>query len=119
MTATIHKIPPPCPEHLAPSFNAAVGGPLSGDARCDIDKLLADIRSAWDWAAANQVAVLSVNADRNGAYLVIAPSQKLHRLFGDECAQWRQHTQDGLRTENWIGCIGHIRVFWWEVTCVH
>jgi hypothetical protein len=34
----------------------------------DVERLLADQRSAWDWAIAKHVAVLSINADRNGAY---------------------------------------------------
>lgn len=126
MTATLHRLLPASiyPEHLAPCFDwPAVGGPLTGeparDARGDIDKLLADMRTAWDWAKASQVAVISLDADRNGAYLRVAASPRLRTLFGDECAQIRQRETDGLRTETWLGCIGHIRVFWREVTCAH
>ena len=129
MTATLHQLPPPVyPEHLAPVFDwPAVGGPLNSanpnararDARCDIDQLLADIRAAWEWAKASHVAVLSIDADRNGAYLRLVESPRLRGLFGDECAMVKRSEKDGLRTEIWLGCIGHIRVFWREVTCVH
>ncbi len=133
-TATLHQLPPPLyPEHLSPVFDwPAVGGPLNAtspkagtsgernqDARCDIDKLLEDMRSAWAWAKASHVAVLSVDADRNGAYLRLAASPRLRTLFGDECAMIQRHEKADLRTETWLGCIGHIRVFWREVTCVH
>jgi hypothetical protein len=124
MSATLHPLPPSLyPEHLAPVFSwPAVGGPLNGsrerDARCDIDKLFADMRTAWDWAMCNHIAVIGVDADRNGAYLRVVHSTKLQHLFGDECAMIKRHTEAGLRTEIWLGSIEHIRVFWREVTCV-
>lgn len=116
---------PDCyPEHLAPVFNwplisGALNGQRTTDARHDIDKLFADMRTAWDWAIANQVAVIGLDADRNGAYLRIAPSARLRTLFGDECAMIHRKTEAGLQTEWWIGSIEHIRVFWREVSCVH
>jgi hypothetical protein len=124
MSNLLHFPPPIYPEHLQPVFQwPAVGGALNGlrgsDARSDIDKIFADLRTAWDWAIANQVAVIGLDADRNGAYLRVAPSPRLHTLFGDECANVHRKTEAGLRVEWWIGGIGHIRVFWREVTCVH
>lgn len=112
------------PEHLAPLLNwhgvtGAISGTRSGDARADIDRLLADIRTAYDWAASKQVAILSVNADRNGAYLFVAASPRLHTLFGEECAWIKRSVDCGLETTLWLGCIGHIRVFWREVKCAH
>lgn len=120
MTATIHPLRHSSSmEHLSPAFIwPNLGGPIS-DARVDIDSMLDDIRQAWDWAIANHLAVLSVNADRCGAYICIAAVPKLYTVFGDECS-WVQRKDEGcLRTELWIGCIGHIRVFWREVKCVH
>lgn len=111
------------PEHLAPIFNwPAIGGPLvaqQSDARCDIEKLLADQRTAFAWAQAEHLAVLSMNADRNGAYLVIAPSARLAGLFGDEMACVLRRDEGGVQIKFWMGCIDHIRIFWREVTCVH
>lgn len=111
------------PEHLAPVFHwPAIGGPLlpeQKDARCDIEKVLADQRAGFEWAQAEHLAVLSINADRNGAYLCIAPSPRLIDLFGEEMACIHQRTEGGVQTKFWLGCIGHIRVFWREVTCVH
>lgn len=123
MSAVFHEFP--YPEHLSPVFDwPAVGGPLdatrTGDARCNIDRLLVDMSAAWDWAAANHLAVLSIDADRNGAYLRLAPAPRLRTLFGDECACIRRTVEHGLQVERWIGTIGeNIRVFWQEVACVH
>ncbi len=105
-----------CPEFLKPALNLMAGGPM-GDARTDVDKLLADQKAAWDFAKAKGLAVLTMAADRNGAYLVVAPSKDIYALFGEECGQWRRHSEAGLLTEYWLGCIGHIRVFWREVKC--
>lgn len=115
---------PVCPEHLAPVFAwHGIGGPMTGnpdrDARCDIKAIFTDLRTAWDWAAAKHLAVLSIAADRNGAYLCLAASPVLHTLFGDECIRVTRIVQGTLATELWLGYIGHIRVFWREVTCVH
>lgn len=112
------------PEQLAPVFDwPAVGGPLNRQdnqrAPCSIDKLLADIRIAWDWAQLNHVPILSVDADRNGVYLRLVATPRLYTLFGDECATVRREEKNGQRIEVWLGCIGHIRAFWREVTCVH
>jgi hypothetical protein len=111
---------PACPEFMAPSLNPPTRGAINrGDARSDIDALLADQKTAWNFAVAHNLAILSVNADRNGAYLVVTPNKDIYKLFGDECGMWRRHVEGGLTTEHWIGCIGHIRVFWREVKCVH
>lgn len=112
------------PEHLAPllhwhGVSGAISGKRSGDARMDVERLLADQRTAWEWAIAKQVAVLSINADRNGAYLFVAASPMLQTLFGDECTWISRYVEHGLETSLWIGCIGHIRVFWLEVKCAH
>lgn len=112
------------PEHLAPllhwhGVSGAISGTRSGDARMDLERLYADMRTAWDWAIAKHVAVLSINADRNGAYLFVAASPMLQTLFGDECAWIRRNVEHGLETSLWLGCIGHIRVFWREVKCAH
>ncbi|MBI2278176.1 MAG: hypothetical protein HYU74_12550 [Dechloromonas sp.] len=111
------------PEHLAPALHwHGLGGPMNGqrskDARCDFDAVMADQRTAWEWAAAKHLAVLSVNADRNGAYLCLAASPTLATLFGDECSRVTRIVQGALATELWMGCIGHIRVFWREVKCL-
>lgn len=126
MTASIHQLPAPLyPEHLSPVFNwPAVGGPLAasptGDARLNIDRLMQDMRAAWDWAMANHVAVLSIDADRNGAYLRLAPSPRLRTLFGEECACIHSFPSHGLQVQRWIGTVGqNVRAFWQEVTCVH
>lgn len=111
------------PEHLAPAFFHIPSGPINGhrerDYRCDFDKLQADMRTAWEFAIAKHIAVLTVGADRCGTYLIVAHSRQLHTLFGNECAWVQRKVDAGLRTEIWLGCIGHIRVFWREVTCVH
>lgn len=121
MSATVLPFPYYFPEHLAPAFIAPLSkGPLdASDARHDIDKLLGDQRQVWDWAMAAGLAVLSINGDRNGAYLCVAPSEYIYKLFGDECALIQRKTQDGLRVESWMGMVGHIRIFWREVKCVH
>lgn len=121
MSATVLPFPYYFPEHLAPAFIAPLSkGPLdASDARHDIDKLLADQRQVWDWAMAAGLAVLSINGDRNGAYLCVAPSEHIYKLFGDECALIQRKTLDGLRVESWMGMVGHIRIFWREVKCVH
>lgn len=121
MSATVLPFPYYFPEHLAPAFIAPLcsGQVNAADARYDIDKLLADQRSVWDWATAAGLAVLSINGDRNGAYLCVAPADHIYKLFGEECAQIQRKTQDGLCVETWMGLVGHIRVFWREVKCVH
>lgn len=121
MSAAILPFPYYFPEHLAPAFIAPLckGQVNTADARTNIDKLLADQRQVWDWAVASGLAVLSINGDRNGAYLCVAPAKHIYSLFGDECAQIQRQTRDGLCTETWIGLVGHIRVFWREVKCVH
>ena len=108
---------PSCPEFMAPSLISPPSVAINRDARTDIVALLNDQKSAWDFAVANNIAVLAVAADRNGAYLVVAPSKNIYVLFGDECSMWRRHTDAGLTTEHWLGCINHIRVFWREVKC--
>lgn len=122
--SNVHVLPlAGLPEYLLPLLNVPVGGPINGsrghDTPCDFEKLLADQRTAWDWAVANRLAVLSANADRNGAYLVLAPSPRLHTLFGEERSCVHQSVQNGMRIELWVGSIEHIRVFWREVSCVH
>jgi hypothetical protein len=107
-----------CPEHLAPSLVAAVGGPIR-DARHDLDRLIEDQKTAMRFAIAHHLPILTMAADRNGAYLVVAPTRHIYTLFGDECAQWRRHVDGAVTTEYWLGCIGHIRVFWREVKCMH
>lgn len=123
-TSNVHYLSNPItPDYLLPSLAQPVGGPLlarpGSDARCDFDKLQADQRTAWEWAIANHIAPLTCAFDRNGAYLVLPPSPRLYAIFGKECNWWHQSTNNGLRTQLWLGCIGHIRVFWREVTCVH
>lgn len=106
------------PEFLAPSLNVPTRVAMNGgDARTDIDTLLADQKAAWEFAMANRLAILATAADRNGAYLVVAPAKHIYKLFGEECGMWRRHSDAGLTTEHWLGCIGHIRVFWREVKC--
>lgn len=107
---------PTCPEFLVPSLNITAGGAMA-DARHDIERLLADQKTAWDFARTKGLAVLTVAADRNGAYLVVAPSKDIYTLFGEECGQWRRHVDAGTTIKYWLGCIGHIRVFWREVKC--
>lgn len=129
MTATLHQLPLPVyPEHLAPVFDwPAVGGPLNStnpNARArepqrDLEKMFEDIRSGLAWAEAANIRVISFDGDRNGAYLRLVASPRLRGLFGDECTMVKRQEKNGLRTEIWLGCIGHIRVFWREVTCVH
>lgn len=106
-----------CMEHLAPSLAAPVGGPIR-DARMEIGQLMTDMQTAVDFCTAQHIPVLTIAADRNGAYLVVAPAAHLRVLFGDECTCWRRGVSGHLVTEHWIGLIGHIRVFWREVnTC--
>lgn len=107
-----------CPEYLAPSLAVPAGGPIP-DARLDIERLLEDQKEAMRWAINASVPILTMAADRNGAYIVVAPVKHIYALFGEECGQWRRHTENGLTTEHWLGCIGHIRVFWREVKCTH
>lgn len=119
MDANVHSLRPAAvyPEFLAPSLNPPARGPINGEARMDVENLLADMKTAWDFATSKHLAVLTMAADRNGAYRVVAPHPTIYALFGDECGQWRQHTENGLTTEHWLGCIGHTRVFWREVKC--
>lgn len=118
MTASIHSLAPTTPEILAPSLCQPVRGPINGaDQRLDFAALQDDMKLAWDFATAKGLSVLTVAADRNGAYLVVAPHPSIYALFGDECGQHRRHVDHGLTTEHWLGCIGHIRVFWREVKC--
>lgn len=118
MTATIHSLAPTTPEFLAPSLCQPVRGPInSADQRLDFAALQADMKQAWDFATAKGLSVLTVAADRNGAYLVVAPHPSIYALFAGECGQHRRHVGHGLTTEHWLGCIGHIRVFWREVKC--
>lgn len=105
-----------CPEYLAPSLAVPAGGPIK-DARCDLERLLEDQKEAMRFAIANKLPILTLAADRNGAYIVVAPARHIYTLFGDECGLWRRHVDNGLTTEHWLGCIGHIRVFWREVKC--
>lgn len=112
------------PEHMLPSLHAPVGGPINGerakDYRCDFEQLQADMRTAWDFAAAQHLPVLTAACDRNGAYLVVAPSKHIYKLFGDEAACWqRVPGKNGVVVEHWMGAIGHIRVFWRDVKCTH
>lgn len=123
MSFQLHSIDGRVPEHLLPGFLPAPSGPLNGtrprDVRCAVDALVTDMKTALNWATSAQLAVLSINADRNGAYLVVAPSPRLKTLFGEECTWFHRYTDHGLLIEHWLGAIGHIRVFWREVTCVH
>ncbi len=108
---------PNCPEFLAPALLPPTRGSITSDARLSIGSLMDDMKTAWDFAVAKKLAVLNVAADRNVAYLIVAPSRDIYTLFGDECGQWRRHTENGITTEHWLGCIGHIRVFWRETKC--
>lgn len=119
MTAMVHSLPGlPWPEHLIPAFHPPVGGPIRFDFR-NFETMMADLRTASDFARAQQLAILQMAFDRNGAYLVIAPSPRLYKIFGNECAWVQRKVEHGLRIEHWLGCIGHIRVFWREVKCMH
>ena len=119
MNATLHRLPSPTtPEFLSPSLCQPVRGPINGaDQRLEFASLIDDMKTAWDFAVAKGLAVLTVAADRNGAYLVVAAHPSIYALFGDECGQHRRHVDNGMTTEHWLGCIGHIRVFWREVRC--
>jgi hypothetical protein len=122
MTASIHQIHPQAiPEHLSPAYFAPVGGPINGtrhaDHRCDFERLQEDMRTAWAFATEHHLAVLQVSGDRNGAYLVVAPSAGVEKLFGEEICHWVARTGNGMINELWLGCIGHIRVFWRTVKC--
>ncbi|RIX47469.1 MAG: hypothetical protein D3M94_07290 [Rhodocyclales bacterium GT-UBC] len=108
----------PALEHLAPSLNVPTSRPLN-DARTDIESLITDIRFAFNYAQEHALAVLSVNADRFGAYMIIAPTEHVKTLFGAECTCWRNYESEGTATEHWVASIEHIRVFWREVKCVH
>lgn len=108
----------PALEHLAPSLNVPTSRPLN-DARTDIEGLITDIRFAFDFAQKHALAVLSVNADRFGAYMIIAPTDNIRKLFKKDCVCWRNFEQAGTNTEHWVASIKHIRVFWREVKCVH
>lgn len=119
MSAVVHHMPAvSMPELFFPSLCQPVRQPInSKDQRLDFDALQADMKMAWDFAVAKGLSVLTVAADRNGAYLVVAAHPSIYALFGEECAQHRRHVEHGLCTEHWLGCIGHIRVFWREVKC--
>lgn len=116
MTASIHSIAPSVPEFLLPLFHAPVGGPVCFDFT-DFEKVMDDLRTATDFARAQHINILSASFDRNGAYLFVVASPHLYKLFGDECGWVRDATENGLRIQFWLGCIGHIRVFWREVKC--
>lgn len=107
-----------CPEYLAPSLNPPSGGPIK-DARADIDRLLEDMKEGMRFAIAQRLPILTMAADRNGAYLVVAPVKHIKALFGDECGLWRRKVDAGMTTEHWLGCCGHIRFFWREIKCTH
>ncbi len=110
------------PEFVIPALAQPVGGPLTpgGDVHCDLDRLFADMRTAWHFAERNYLAVLTIAADRNGAYMVVSPTARLAPIFGAECGLLRSEPpQNGVVVEHWLGCIGHIRVFWREVKCAH
>ncbi|WP_306603882.1 hypothetical protein [Azonexus sp.] len=127
MSAQIHALfhPGYAPEHLSPSLAQPVGGPINGqrekDHRCDFERLQKDQRTAWAFAQRHHLAVLTVAADRNGAYLVVAPAQRLLSIFDDECACWRSEpSNNGMKIEHWVGLAnGNIRVFWRDVKCAH
>lgn len=114
----------PIPEHLAPGVMPAPSMPMNGgDARREFTQLLCDQFEGVKYCEANQIAVLSIGADRHGAYINVAPVAKLRTLFGDECACIKRSVNAGLSIEIWIGTIttvaGVIRVFWREVACMH
>lgn len=115
----------PYPEHLMPALRwQPVSRPIterekSSDPRSCIDKLLDDQRRIFNWAQSEHLAVLSINADRNGAYACVAAQAALYKIFGDECAKVHERSENGVVLEYWIGLVGEIRVFWREVKCVH
>lgn len=124
MFPNTHHLPENIPEALAPSFQMVAAGPINGrrphDFRIDFERLTADMRTAWDFAALNLLAVLSISGDRNGAYMIVAPSPRLHDLLGDEASRWHQApVKNGLVVEYWVGHLDHIRIFWREVKCTH
>lgn len=112
-------------EHLFPALRwQPVSQPITkrtndADPRTAIDKLLDDQRRVWTWAQDKHLAVLSVNADRNGAYACIAPHPDLYTMFGEECVKVHSRDENGLILEYWMGLVGELRVFWREVKCVH
>ncbi len=109
----------PMPEHLQPAFHAPVGGPIRKQSPGTFEDYIRDIRKAVEFALAKGLMVISINADRNGAYLVVVPQPTLYKLFGDECASVQRRTEAGLVTELWLGSLDNVRVFWREVKCVH
>lgn len=119
MNARIYHLPqsgPACPEYFAPSMAVPVGGAIA-DARTNLEQLFEDMQTGMLYANTKHLPILTIAADRNGAYLVVAPTRDIYKLFGNECATWRRQVEGQMTVEHWFGMVGHIRFFWREVKC--
>lgn len=105
------------PEILAPAMLPAVGGPIA-DARLSIDRMFEDMKTAMRFAVRNNLPILAMATDRNGAYLVVAPVSHIYAVFGPECGLIKRDPEGGLMIEHWLGCADNVRIFWREVKCV-
>ncbi|WP_153117401.1 hypothetical protein [Rhodocyclus tenuis] len=70
----------------------------------------------------NRLSVISFRGYRDiggdNIVIVVAPSPRLHAIFGEDCA-WRQRRPDGeLTIYTWFADRFGCRVEWEEVTCL-
>lgn len=85
-------------------------------------KLITSLLNAVVWLISQRFSVISFHGSRDigGDKIVIkvAPSPRLHVVFGDDCA-WRQRRQDGALTiYTWFADRFGVRIEWEEVTCL-
>lgn len=105
------------PEILAPAMVPAVGGPIA-DARLSVDRMFEDMKTAMRFAVRNNLPILTMATDRNGAYLIVAPASHIYDVFGEECGLLKRDTEGGVMVEFWLGCADNVRIFWREVKCI-
>lgn len=105
------------PEILAPAMVPAVGGPIS-DARMNVDTMFEDMKTAMRFAIRNNLPILTMATDRNGAYLIVAPVSHIYDVFAEECGLLKRDPEGGLMIEHWLGCADNVRIFWREVKCI-
>ena len=84
--------------------------------------LITNLLRAVLWLISQRFSVISFHGSRDigGDKIVItvAPSPRLHAVFGEECA-WRQRRQDGALTiYTWFADRFGVRIEWEEVTCL-
>lgn len=105
------------PEILAPAMLPAVGGPIA-DARLSLERMFEDMKTAMRFAIRNNLPILTMATDRNGAYLIVAPVSHIYNVFGEECGLLKRDPEGSLMIEHWLGCADNVRIFWREVKTI-